>query len=93
MQDFFNNLDWIMLIKAFVVGSDQVWSSMHGKSFCGSVINAFLPFTEGIKLKRIAYAASFGKDNWEYSEKETEQAKKMLILEKNLLFPFIQRKK
>lgn len=68
------------IFDAIVVGSDQVWSSMHGKSFCGSVINAFLPFTEGIKLKRIAYAASFGKDNWEYSEKETEQAKKMLAI-------------
>ena len=65
---------------AIVVGSDQVWSPLHGRSLCGSVINAFLPFTNGLKLKRIAYAASFGKDYWEYSEEETEQAKQLIKL-------------
>lgn len=63
---------------AIVVGSDQVWSPIHGKNLCGSVINAFLPFTKDLKIKRIAYAASFGKDYWEYSEEETERAKLLI---------------
>lgn len=63
---------------AIVVGSDQVWSPIHGNSLCGSVINAFLPFTKDLKIKRIAYAASFGKDSWEYSKEETEQAKLLI---------------
>lgn len=63
---------------AIVVGSDQVWSHIHGGNICGSVINAFLPFSKSPKQKIISYAASFGKDNWEYTEEETSICKKLI---------------
>jgi len=55
---------------AFVVGSDQVWRpeySPHMPTF-------FLDFLDGndSRTRRIAYAASFGKDEWEFSPAETQ---------------------
>ena len=48
---------------AIIVGSDQVWrkeyiNEKYYKSY-------FLDFLDGKKTKKIAYAASFGKDYWE----------------------------
>lgn len=56
---------------AFVVGSDQIWRMRYAKIFPG-VENAFLWFTKEWNVKRTAYAASFGTDEWEYNAKETE---------------------
>lgn len=64
--------------EAIVVGSDQVWSKIHAGNICGSVINAFLPFTIGKQMKRITYAASFGKDFWEYSDTETIKCRELV---------------
>lgn len=57
-------------LDAVVVGSDQVWrkryiNDKYYKSY-------FLDFVDGTKVKKIAYAASFGKDYWEgkYDHKE-----------------------
>ncbi|HCE56702.1 MAG TPA: polysaccharide pyruvyl transferase family protein [Prolixibacteraceae bacterium] len=50
--------------EAFVVGSDQVWRPKYSPD----IENHFLGFTaERSNIKRVAYAASFGVDNWEYS--------------------------
>lgn len=38
----------------------------------------FLVFTEGWNIKRIAYAASFGSDEWEYTEENTKEAKQAI---------------
>ena len=35
--------------------------------------NAFLKFAQEWDIKRIAYAASFGADQWEYDEKQTKE--------------------
>lgn len=57
---------------AIVVGSDQVWRAIYFKGMWQTNISdAFLDFTKGWDIKRIAYAASFGIDDWEYSKKET----------------------
>ena len=40
-------------------------------------INAFLAFAEGWKIGRIAYAASFGTDTWEYTPEETEECSRL----------------
>ncbi|MDE6147855.1 MAG: polysaccharide pyruvyl transferase family protein [Bacteroidales bacterium] len=48
---------------AFVVGSDQVWRPRY----FGKIEDAFLGFAEDWKLRRIAYAASFGTDELEFS--------------------------
>lgn len=54
---------------AFVVGSDQVWRPCYSPSI-GNYFLDFLP--KESKAKRIAYAASFGVDDWEYTAKQTE---------------------
>lgn len=60
---------------AVIVGSDQVWrkqyiNDKYYKSY-------FLDFVDGAKTKKIAYAASFGKDYWE-GENDSEDISKLL---------------
>lgn len=53
--------------EAYVVGSDQVWRP----SYSPSIANYFLDFAANEQnIKRVAYAASFGVDFWEYSRSE-----------------------
>lgn len=59
----------------FVVGSDQVW---RPKYFLDGIEHAYLDFTKGWNVKRIAYAASFGTDEWEYTHEQTECCGKLL---------------
>ena len=59
LEDFVNEEK----VNAVIVGSDQVWrkeyiNDIYYKSY-------FLDFIENNKIKKIAYAASFGKDHWE----------------------------
>jgi len=55
---------------AVVVGSDQVWRYQYIKAGDYSVY--FLNFKVDFPVKKIAYAASFGKDNWEAPAKIEE---------------------
>lgn len=56
-------------LEAFVVGSDQCWRPMYSYPFLEQM---FLSFTKDLKgIKRVAYAASFGTDKWEFTEDET----------------------
>lgn len=50
---------------AIIVGSDQVWRVEHT---AGVKENYFLDFVDKTKTKKIAYAASFGKDSVEGSQ-------------------------
>lgn len=59
---------------AFIVGSDQVWRLEH---IGGVKDNFFLDFVESPKVKKIAYAASFGKDSVDGSP---ERLKKVSLL-------------
>lgn len=52
---------------AYVVGSDQVWRPRYN-AFLTSM---FLDFAKEEKSKRIAYAASFGTDQWEFTQEMT----------------------
>lgn len=53
---------------AIIVGSDQVWRPRYNYQ----IEDMFLKFAENVQIKRIAYAASFGVDNWEYTPKQTK---------------------
>lgn len=53
-------------INAFVVGSDQIWRPEYSHP----IENAFLDFTKGMNVKRIAYAASFGVEQCTFSEEQ-----------------------
>lgn len=59
---------------AIVVGSDQIWRP----KYFPHIRHAYLDFTEGWDIKRIAYAASFGTDEWEYTPEQTERCAKLL---------------
>lgn len=58
-----------------VVGSDQVWRPAYSTS----IEEFFLSFLRNAKIKRIAYAASFGVDNCdEYSDKQINICSRLL---------------
>lgn len=61
-------------INVIVVGSDQTWRPMYNGEHLFDMFCNF--FSDSCSIPRIAYAASFGVDKWEYSDKETEFAKK-----------------
>ena len=64
-----NNIDIL------VVGSDQCWRPLYNNY----LDDMFLRFAEHLPIKkRIAYAASFGTDVWEYKESLTEKCAKLV---------------
>lgn len=67
---------WIGLngIDALIVGSDQVWRPKYNYRLA----DVYLKFCKGVFVKRIAYAASFGVDYWEYSSKQTQECSKLV---------------
>lgn len=61
---------------AFIVGSDQIWRPLYN---WGMLYNMFLSFIpENTKIKRIAYAASFGSSKWEYNDEQTKVCSKLI---------------
>jgi len=58
-------------IEAFVVGSDQVWRPAFN---VGRLYNMYLDFASE-SVKKVAYAASFGVSNWEYTDEEAMRCK------------------
>ena len=63
--------------EGYIVGSDQVWRPMY--SPC--ITNFFLDFAENKNnIKRVAYAASFGVDSWEFSKKQTKKCRRLARL-------------
>lgn len=62
-----------------IVGSDQVWRPKYFKSQWNTKFeDAFLHFTLGWKIRRIAYAASLGVGNWELTNNETTNCKAVI---------------
>lgn len=61
-------------LDAIIVGSDQVWR----KKYNPNVDISFLSFAQEKDIKRLSYAASFGIDEWDYTEIETNKCKKLL---------------
>lgn len=56
---------------AFVVGSDQIWRPIYSYK---PITLAYLDFAKDWNnVRRVAYAASFGTDAWEYTPEQTEQ--------------------
>lgn len=63
---------------ALIVGSDQVWRPKYNKSWGRHLRNMFLDFAVNWNVRRIAYGASFGTDQWEYTKKKTRACARML---------------
>lgn len=70
LKDFVYKMDF----DVFVVGSDQVWRPKYSPN----IYNYFFDFAENMKVKRVAYAASFGTNNWEFSEEETRKCRSLI---------------
>ena len=61
---------------AFIVGSDQVWRPVYNWGIIDKMFLSFIPHNDHVK--RIAYAASFGTSEWEYSEAQTNECKALI---------------
>lgn len=55
-------------LDALIVGSDQVWRPRYNVR---TLPDMFLRFAHSFKGRKIAYAASFGVNNWEFSKGQT----------------------
>lgn len=71
LQDF-KRMDRVFRPNVYIVGSDQVWRP--SMSFCMDA--NFLAFTKC--KKKIAYAASFGIDTWEFTRRQTVRYRKLV---------------
>lgn len=64
--------------QGLVVGSDQIWRPHYFVSMIDSNLeNAFLKFASGWTVTRIAYAASFGVDYWEFPQEKMDTFSKL----------------
>lgn len=59
---------------ALIVGSDQIWRPVLFKN----IEDAFFDFARDWNIKRIAYAASFGVDTWEYTHEQTLHCEELI---------------
>lgn len=79
-QSFRTNRELDVIIKkgnydGYVVGSDQCWRPCYSGGFWKEMFLSFIEKRNDIK--RIAYAASFGTDQWEYSSQMTSVCKSL----------------
>lgn len=63
--------------EAYIVGSDQVWRPKYSPQMPTYFLDFLENNTDVIKL---AYAASFGVDDWEFSETQTKEYKRLIKL-------------
>ena len=63
-----------------VVGSDQIWRKQYVEEspFLRNIETSFLDFAKCWNIKRISYAASFGTDEWEYTEESTKRCSELI---------------
>ena len=64
-------------LQALVTGSDQVWRPRYNK---GVLTDMFLRFAARADVRRMAYAASFGVDGWEFSPQQTQECARLARL-------------
>ena len=60
-------------VDALIVGSDQVWR----KEYNPFLEDMYLSFAAGYDCRKMAYAASFGVEKWDYPEKLTESCSRL----------------
>ena len=71
VHNFTSELEHYYRCEAFIVGSDQVWRPAFN---WGRLNNMFLDFVSD-SVRKIAYAASFGVSEWEYTVEETNRCR------------------
>ena len=66
-------------LHAVISGSDQVWRAKYARGLLKDLFHGYLdPKDRGVK--RISYAASFGADEWEFTEEQTKMAMRHIKL-------------
>lgn len=71
LSDFFSSSNF----DAVIVGSDQTWRPRYSPR----IDSFFLDFlSPNKKIKKIAYASSFGTDDWEFTDEQTSRFSKLL---------------
>lgn len=60
---------------AVIVGSDQIWRYFYASNF---IYDAYLQFIKDKNIKKIAYAPSFGVDEWDYPIEITSKCKELV---------------
>lgn len=73
-MDDFTGIDKEYKYQAYVVGSDQVWRPSYNSAMMPAM---FLHFVNRNDVKRIAYAASFGTSDWEFTPQMTEECARL----------------
>lgn len=61
-------------IDAIIVGSDQVWRPNYN----ANIEDMFLCFAKNIDIPKVAYAASFGVDDWIFNYIQTNNCKELI---------------
>ena len=62
-----------------VVGSDQVWRKKYFTyQYATTIDNAYLAFAKNWNIQKIVYAASFGSEDWEYDDEDTQKCKNLI---------------
>lgn len=78
LKDASKSKDTLRGDKPFIVGSDQVWRGIYARNI-ESLPFFFLDFaTPEQRQRSIAYAASFGSDEWEGTPEETAECARLL---------------
>lgn len=61
-----------------IAGSDQIWRPIYNKYYADHLYDEYFKFVESSPLGKIVYAASFGTDEWEYSQEQTETCRLLI---------------
>lgn len=56
-----------------LAGSDQIWRALYHNKKANAIEHSFFDFARNWNVKRVAYAASFGTDEWEYTPEQTKE--------------------
>lgn len=64
LEEYFKN----NMYDVYIVGSDQTWRPKYSPN----IYTYYLDFLKDNKAKRVAYASSFGTDEWEYTPEQQQ---------------------
>ena len=61
-----------------IAGSDQIWRPMYNEYYADHLYDEYFKFVGSSPVGKIVYAASFGTDEWEYSQEQTETCRSLI---------------
>lgn len=61
-----------------IAGSDQIWRPIYNKYYADHLYDGYFKFVKSPSVGKIVYASSFGTDEWEYSQEQTETCRLLI---------------